>query len=567
MIAKRLFPAAEWGHPTLCPAAVGRGNIGRGRNAAKTVMNSEQLPATIRPFGPPARRIVGLSAVVALLLALLLVGPSLVGGSNDLFLPRSSSATPLPAVPARRVRAVDINWAALSPDAREVRLTPFDGLTLTATRERVDRPVGGGFVWVGRLAGEVEGRVTLSVRDGVLVGVVFRRGQEWLVIRPAAAGGHLVTELDPAARQPYGPDFRLPEGAVGSPSAAPQAATCQDDGSVIDVLVAYTAQARDENGGQAAMEGLINQRFSDMNTANLDSAAPFEWRLVGTMVVDYAESGSINTDLTALKEPADGALDEVHTARDLYQADLVALLIAQGNSGACGMAFQMTVLSGDFEDAAFGVTALDYPGDFFCGTLTLSHELGHNMGNAHDRGHYAGDVLFPYAYGYQSPNGTFRDIMSYDCPDGCPRVNLWANPDVWYLGEPTGVDYAVDPANAADLVRSMDESRLTVANFRNDCTEATPTPTVTATPNDTPTATATPTATPTQTPTQSPTATSTPTPTPTLTATPTRTPSPTIGPSPTSTATPTRTRRPTRTPAPTATPPTWHALAPLIIRR
>ena len=50
-----------------------------------------------------------------------------------------------------------------------------------------------------------------------------------------------------------------------------------------------------------------------MNTANLDSAAPFEWRLVGTMVVDYAESGSINTDLTALKEPADGALDEVHT--------------------------------------------------------------------------------------------------------------------------------------------------------------------------------------------------------------------------------------------------------------
>jgi hypothetical protein len=298
-----------------------------------------------------------------------------------------------------------------------------------------------------------------------------------------------------------------------------------------------------------------------MNTANLDSAAPFEWRLVGTMAVDYAESGSINTDLTALKEPADGALDEVHTARDLYQADLVALLIAQGNSGACGMAFQMTVLSGDFEDAAFGVTALDYPGDFFCGTLTLSHELGHNMGNAHDRGHYAGDVLFPYAYGYQSPNGTFRDIMSYDCPNGCPRVNLWANPDVWYLGEPTGVDYAVDPANAADLVRSMDEARLTVANFRNACTEATATPT--ATPDDTPTATATPT----QTPTEPPTATSTPTPTPTLTATPTRTPSPTIGPSPTSTATPTRTRRPTRTPAPTATPPTWHALAPLIIRR
>ena len=33
---------------------------------------------------------------------------------------------------------------------------------------------------------------------------------------------------------------------------------------------------------------------------------------------DYAESGNINTDLTALRDLADGALDEVHIARDLY---------------------------------------------------------------------------------------------------------------------------------------------------------------------------------------------------------------------------------------------------------
>jgi hypothetical protein len=487
----------------------------------------------------------------------LLVGPSLVGGGNDLFLPRPASGAPLPAVPARRVRAVDVNWAALSPDTRELRLTPFDGLTLTATRERVDRPAAGGFVWVGRLVGEVAGRVTLSVRDGALAGSVFRQGQEWLVIRPAAAGGHVVYELDPAARQPQGPDFRLPAGTVGSPSAAPQTATCQDDGSVIDVLVAYTAQARDESGGQAAIEALINQRMSDMNTANLDSAAPFQWRLAGTLVVDDPESGNIGADLAALQAPADGIFDEVHAARDLYQADLVALLIGQGSNGACGMAYLMTGLSADFASHAVGVTALDYPGDFFCSSLTLSHELGHNMGNAHDRAHHTGDVLFPYAYGYQSPNGTFRDIMSYDCPDGCPRVNLWANPDVWYLGEPTGVDYATDPANAADLVRSMDEARQTVANFRPACVDATATPTATATPSAT--------ATPTNTPTQA--ATSTPTRTPTLTATPTRTLSPTAGPTATPTTTPTRTRRPTRTPVPTATPPTWRALAPLIIRR
>ena len=497
--------------------------------------------------------------MVALLLALLLAGPSFVGGGNDLFLPRATSGAPQPAAPARRSRAVDVNWAALSSGTREVRLTPFDGLTLTATRERVDRPAGGGFVWVGRLAGQVAGRVTLSVREGALAGSVFRQGQEWLVIRPAAAGGHVVYELDPAARQPYGPDFQLPDGAVGSPSAAPQSATCQDDGSVIDVLVAYTAQARDESGGQAAIEALINQRVSDMNTANLDSAAPFQWRLAGTLAVDYPESGDIGADLGVLRQPADGLLDEVHAARDLAQADLVALLIAQGSNSACGMAFQMANLSADFAEYAFGVTALDYPGDFMCGSLTFSHELGHNMGNAHDRAHYTGEVLFPYSYGYQSPTGTFRDIMSYDCPDGCPRVNLWANPDVWYMNEPTGVDYETDPAHAADLVRSMNEARQTVANFRTACVDATATST--ATPSDTPTATPTPTAT----------ATSTPTPTPTITATPassaTPTPSLTVGPTATPTTTPTRTRRPTRTPVPTATPPTWRAFVPSIIRR
>ena len=499
---------------------------------------------------PHVGRLLALAAVVALLVVLLLAAPPPARGGNDLFLPRATPGAPLPGAPALRQRAVAVNWPALSPAAREIRLNPFDGLALTATLERVDRPVGGGFVWVGRLVGQVDGWVTLSVRGGALAGSVFRQGREWLVIRPAA-GDHVVYELDPAAREPNGPDVVLPVGgAAGGGSATPQAAVCQDDGSVIDVLVAYTTQARDEGGGQDAILALINLRLSDMNTANLVSAAPFQWRLVHTMEVGYAESGDISADLAALQKPDDGLLDGVHAARDLYRADLSSLLIAQGSNSACGLAYQMLDLDPGFEDDAFGVTALDYPGDFICGALTLSHELGHNLGNAHDRAHAPGDVLFPYSYGYQSPSGAFRDIMSYDCPGGCPRVNLWSNPDIWYLGEPTGVDFETDPANAADLVRSMSEARLTAANFRNACAAATPTATATPTASDTPTLT----------PTTPPTA------TPTLTTTPTRTLTPTIGPTATATATPTRTRRPTRTPPPTATPPTWRAFVPTIIR-
>jgi len=498
------------------------------------------------------------------LLVLLLAGPLVARGGNDLFLPRAARSG-APAVPALRSRPVDINWAALSPDAGEIRLNPFAGLTLTATRLRVDRPVGGGYVWVGQVVGEAGSHVTLSVFNGVVAGSVFRQGREWLVVRPSAAGGHAVYELDPAAREPGGSDVVFPPaGAASTPADAPAAAVCEDDGTVIDVLVAYTAAASAASGGDYALTALINQRISDMNTANEFSAAPFTWRLVGTLAVDYAESGNLSTDLSTLREPADGLLDEAHTARDATAADLVALLVSEGNGNMCGLAYQLVQASDDFADDAFGVTALDYPGDYICSSLTLAHELGHNLGNAHDRAHHAGNTVFPYSYGYQSPSGTFRDIMSYDCPGGCPRLNFWANPDIWYLGQPTGVDYETDPANAADLVRSMNGVRLTAANFRNACTPptatatATPAATATATPSATPSPSSTPAASPTATPTPTASPTSTPTRTPTLTATPTVTRTPTITP------TPRPTRRPTRTPRPSPTPETWRAFAPTI---
>jgi hypothetical protein len=119
------------------------------------------------------------------------------------------------------------------------------------------------------------------------------------------------------------------------------------------------------------------------------------------------------------------------------------------------MAFQMTALSDD-EDAAWRDGA-GLPGDFFCGS-TLSHELGHNMGNAHDQACTPGDVV-PYAYGYQSPNGTFPTrVTAGRLPAGQPIRTCG-------LGEPPA--WRMNHGNAANLVRSMDEARLTVAHFRN----------------------------------------------------------------------------------------------------
>ena len=496
-----------------------------------------------------------------LFLGLLLFGsPFVVFSDETLFEPvrDSQAATQDDSSDARRVRTVRVNWEALNPRTAELHLNLFDNIDLTARLDRVDTSVTGGFVWVGQVQGEPGSVATLAVQNGVLSGSVHRYGREWAVIK--LAGGddsdlYTISELDPNSPQPTGPDHVVPQLTTAElNSLSTQSSTCQEDGSEISLMIAYTAQARDLAGGTEAIEALIDRRISEMNTANDASQVNFDWTLANVMEVEYAESGNIALDLQNLQQKADGVLDSIHMERDAAKADLVALLISEGSNSACGFAYQMTSLASYYESYAFGVTALDYADPFSCSELTLTHELGHNFGNSHDRSHSGGAVLFPYSYGFQSPNNTFRTLMAYDCPGGCPRINQWANPNVWYQGEPTGRDHATDPANASDVARSMNQARVLVSNFRADCVEPSPIPTSTAT--DVPIATDTPTVTLTATATPIPTETDTPTPTVTMTAT--QTPTPTVTMTATKTATPTMTpagptAKPTKTPRPTQT--------------
>ena len=511
------------------------------------------------------RRLIG-ALIAALLLAVFLLGRPFAALSDDtLFAPADAPATTMPTIDgARRVKLVRINWSALDPAVDRLHLNLFDDAGLTAQVRHVDRLVNGGYVWVGALAGEADSQVYLSVLDGVLAGSVYRAGQEWATIRyagPQFGDLYTIAQIDAVEPRPQGEDFIVPRPPAEEMAAyAPQTSTCQEDGAVITVMVLYTPAARDAAGGATAIEALIGQRFSEMNAANDASAVWFDWKLVHVGEVDYAESGNINQDLENLKRTEDLILNDVHATRDTYMADLVAMVISEGNNNYCGIAYKPSSLGTYLEEWAFGVTALDYPGSLTCNPQTLSHELGHNMGNAHDRAHNTETELFPYSYGYQSPNGTFRDLMSYDCPNGCPRINQWANPNVWYLGEPTGVSFESDPARAADLARSMNETKLLVSNYRADCVEPTASPTATATDVPIPTDTPTPSMTPTETATPTETMTPVPSLTPTQTMTPTETSTPTIPPTgtqptPVPSFTPTRTPRPSRTPPPTDTPP------------
>jgi peptidyl-Asp metalloendopeptidase len=86
------------------------------------------------------------------------------------------------------------------------------------------------------------------------------------------------------------------------------------------------------------------------------------------------------------------------------------------------------------------------------------------MGSHHDWNTTSETEAFNYSKGHQAPDQTFRTIMAYDCPGGCARINHWSNPDILYLGQPTGRHFLT--FQPADNTRSINNTVPTVSNWR-----------------------------------------------------------------------------------------------------
>ena len=349
-----------------------------------------------------------------------------------------------------------------------------------------------GYTLTGRLVDEPMSTVALAVNGDWVAGTVWSPGGRYAV-RPLGGGVAEVRQLDPSALGRCGVGADLAEGPPGQPplEAGPRSGAAlpksvplseafpEDDGSLIDLLVVYPSFARRSMGGHLAMRALIDSDVALTNEKYRASGATQRINLVGAVEVQRRPAEWVNRNMSnfldRLLDGSDGYMDEVHGLRDAYAADMVLahwgdLVGTDALFGVSGVAFQMDDLSGNYERRAFSVS----------NSVAFAHELGHGMGLRHERADDAGNTPFPYSHGHvvlpgSSPElplergmQTIMAAIGYE-PWDIPR---FSNPNLRYPDE-SGVAIGVpgdapsDSADGpADAVRSLNETRQVVANFR-----------------------------------------------------------------------------------------------------
>ena len=197
----------------------------------------------------------------------------------------------------------------------------------------------------------------------------------------------------------------------------------------IRVLVLYTQNAL-SSPSVSNIKNTILTAVALTNQSFINSQINYQIELVYAGQTNYTESG-FSTDLSRFRTSGDGYMDEVHTLRNKYSADVCVLLI--NDCEYCGLASGISVTKYE----AFCVVSTCST----CATTNYSfgHEIGHLLGCRHDPSNDSGTIPFAYGHGYVNPSKTWRTIMAYgNTCNSCPRLLYWSNPNVTKDGSPMG---------------------------------------------------------------------------------------------------------------------------------
>lgn len=317
--------------------------------------------------------------------------------------------------------------------------------------------------WIGRIRDYNYSSVFLTFTDRALHGRITTKKDTYR-INYTGNDVYQVALLD-QSKMIDAPDDAEP-GKIDTTRKKNNKATveCGDQPSSIDVMVVYTPAAENNAGGPDGMAALINQCISYTNTAYNNSGIFQQINLVHMEKVDYTESGNSLTDRNALQNPNDGVLDNVPVLRNLYNADLVVLIVDSLEPGICGRAFILDPVDPSQEANGYAVVKRACAVD----NLSFPHELGHLMGARHEDDPTT--TPFPYCHGYQvlapadPTTPPWRTIMSR-APNTL-RQPFFSNPNIRYPGGSTANGDPTGTTDQADNHQVLNNTAITVARYR-----------------------------------------------------------------------------------------------------
>ncbi|WP_202908928.1 reprolysin-like metallopeptidase, partial [Cognatilysobacter segetis] len=378
-------------------------------------------------------------------------------------------------------------------------------------RFRYERHVeheNGDWTWVGALDG-ARGREaiitfgakaafgTIGQSAGLPLRLTIKDGVAWMIETDPVR----LATIENRATRPTETDALLPPSAEGldstsgaQPSAAGATAAALDaqGNTVVDLVLGYTPGFVTYYGGESQAQTRLNNMVDITNQAYVNSQVAARVRLVKTLAVNYTELNSNSTaleELTGYKSGTGGgqttpnaAFSALRQARETYGADVVSLVrrFYDPEHDGCGIAWLIgggrdTVTQ---SDEYFGYSVVSDGRDqgtdgktYFCREETLAHELGHNMGAAHDRATSMGSDntlqnneygAFTYSFGYKTTatNGNFYTVMAYG-DSGQTSYRVFSNPRTTMCG---GLACGVE--NEADNARTLTQTIPTIATFR-----------------------------------------------------------------------------------------------------